>query len=152
MTPPEPNNTNDSMTDIFTQRTQILQTKLGILSVQVMERLKLRAVNLSSIIEAEEDISNRILRREDYEEDSPALDSLRQQRHFILQDQRSQNVDCWRDLSHTIRDLLSTWEDLEQSKIRDQLLAPSPTSPTLSQAQYYNIKPATHQNSDHYYQ
>lgn len=152
MTPPEPNKTNDSMTDIFTQRTQILQTKLGILSVQVMERLKLRAVNLSSIIEAEEDISNRILRREDYEGDSPALDSLRQQRHFILQDQRSQSVDCWRDLSHTLRDLMSTWEDLEQSKIRDQLLAPAPSSLPASPEQNYNIKPDPHQNSDHYYQ
>ena len=115
------------MADLLTQRSQILQTKLGVLSVQVLERLKLRSANLAAILDEEQELANRILNREALDVNSPSLDGLRQQKHFILQEKRSQDVDCWRDLSHTLRDLLSTWEDLEQSKIRDKLLQDNTT-------------------------
>lgn len=120
--PHPPEQSTDPISELFSQRSKILQTKLGILSAQVIERLTIRANNLNSLIEEESELSNRILNREHRDASSHNLDNLRQQKHFILQEKRSQDVECWRDLSHTLRDLLRTWEELEQSKVRDQLL------------------------------
>lgn len=125
-----------NISEAFSQRSQILQTKLGILAAQVLDRLRLQSENLSSILEQEQELADRILNRSHYEEGSPALDQLRQQRGFLKQEQRNQKVDSWRDLSHVIRDLLSTWEDLEQTKTRDRLLSdPTPINPPPSDQQ-----------------
>ena len=116
------------LVDAFSQRSQILQTKLGILAAQVLERMKIRSENLGAILDQEQELADRIMNREGIAEGSPDLDQLRQQRGFLMQEKRSQSVDCWRDLTHVIRDLLNTWEDLEQTKTRDKLLADTSSS------------------------
>ena len=114
------------------QRSRLMQTKLDALSVQIIERLRIRAKNLERILDEELDVSNQLIsfeRLTHSRPDSPfALEGLLQSKRFELgKERRSQDVECWRDLMQIMRDFLNTWESLQLTRTREQILyAPQP--------------------------
>jgi hypothetical protein len=116
---------------LLSQRTQILGTKLEVVAGQIVERIRLRKANLEALVAEEVEVDTELMRFETnlYARANSHLVSTFQNRRFdIGREKRLQDVECWRDLVHVIREFLQIWEDLQQSRVRDQLLYGPPTS------------------------
>lgn len=133
--PPDPQQTPDQTAGneiqrLLSQRSQILETKLEVIAGQIVERLRLRKLNLEALVTEEVEVDTELMwfQNNFYARANSHLVSTFQNRRFdIGREKRLQNVETWRDLVHVLREFLQIWEDLQQSKVRDQLLYTPPS-------------------------
>lgn len=115
------------MDSIISQRSRILKTKLDVLSVQIVERLRIRARNLEAVLSDDVEIGNQLLGLQGQKRQPPyttfTLEPMLHQKRFDLGKERRQiDVECWRDLTQIMREFLASWEGFELSRTREQVL------------------------------
>lgn len=95
--------------------------KLDIHTAQILERLVIRAKTLESLVKEDLHVSSRLANIKD--NGSFELESVLEKRLFEIEKERNlENVQCWRDLTHVMRDFISVLEALEQARARENLL------------------------------
>ncbi len=113
------------MADLFlTQRSAIQKLKLDVHVAQILERVAIRKKSLESLLNEELEVSSKKLnispRPGSYELESELERRLRE----IDKERRMEDVSCFRDLTHVMRDFLSVLEALEAAKARERILMP----------------------------
>ena len=138
-------------------RSEILQTRLSVSAVQIIERLKIRAKNLDKLLDEEIEIDNRLIPIESQSGNSRSdfmgLENLLLGKRFdISQERRKQDVECWRDLVNVMRDFLKTWEDLSGLEAKQRFMN---SIPKVDAVENYSASPITYHNdtkqNDPYY-
>jgi hypothetical protein len=116
----------DALDDLIGQKTRILNTKLEVLVLEIVERLRLRSHNIERL-------------NADRYGATLMLSKLSAQANYHLRDhgdkrvfyevifnlereRREQDVECWRDIVEVMRDLLAVWEAHEQAKAKAMFL------------------------------
>ena len=128
------NHTDSSIDQLLRQKSWILKTKLEVWAYEIVERLRLRALNLRLIDEGKTKLSEALqqipieltfralglpLVPVDVLERGPEDRRSLYQRMFDLEkEEREQEVECWRDIVDVLRDLLVVWEAHEQAKAK----------------------------------
>lgn len=115
-----------SLEDMFiTQRSAIQKLKLDVHVAQILERVLIRKKSLEALLDEELEVSSKKLNLEhrpgSYEIEAGLEHRLRE----INKERRLEDVNCWRDLTHVMRDFLSVMEALEAAKARERILIPS---------------------------
>jgi len=114
------------MADLFlSQRSAIQKLKLDVHVAQILERVAIRKKSLESLLNEELEVSSKKAnispRPGSYELESELERRLRE----IDKERRMEDVSCFRDLTHVMRDFLSVLEALEAAKDRERILMPS---------------------------
>lgn len=104
-------------TDIFSQKKEILGSKLEVLAQAIYERLRLSKSNLDELQKEEISLDSEIMNVDPLLESKERL-GLKSALAGINREQRSEPVECWRDVTSIMRDFLHVWEDYQKSKTR----------------------------------
>ena len=104
-------------TDIFSQKKEILGSKLEVLAQAIYERLRLSKSNLEKLQKEEVSLDSEIMNVDPLLESKERL-GLKNALAGINKEQRSEPVECWRDVTNIMRDFLHVWEDYQKSKAR----------------------------------
>jgi len=121
------------MKALLENRTELTETRLEVTAVQIIERLRIRADNLKQLAKEETAFDNRLLQLSDLpcgrSRDIMGLESqLEQGNSQVRSAQRRENVECWRDLVHVMRDFLNAWEGLSRNEAKNRFLEALPDS------------------------
>jgi len=114
------------MENLFEQKTRIVHTKLEMLASEIFERMRIRTLNLGKI-ERDKDCFYEMLRQLDRQANYH-LREHQDKRVFyevlfkVKQEERQQDVECWRDIVLVMRDFLYAWEVREQMQARAMFL------------------------------
>jgi hypothetical protein len=118
---------NDSaLEDLLHQKSGLQAKKLEILAAELRWRLHLAAQNLYTLGRDRAVVIGMIdrltvdanYRLRDHQEKAPLYRRL----FDIETEERTQQVDCWRDVANVMRDFLGTWEAHEQARARAMFL------------------------------
>lgn len=111
-----------SLEHMLVGKQEILQTKLDVLVVSVQQRFKIRNQNLNSIEEDKLKTTNQLLyfhpRYGAGVQGQSMTPTLYRQYMELNQSIRREESDCWRDVMFVMRDLLQTWDSLQEAKNR----------------------------------
>ncbi len=96
-------------------------------AVEIVERFRIRAKNLESILADDLALGNKLYKIPQHVKtnfsETFALENIIHQQQFDLHKQeRSEDVECWRDMTRVMESFLTTFESLEQSKARGKFL------------------------------
>jgi hypothetical protein len=113
------------MADLFLmQRSTIQKLKLDVHVAQILERVAIRKKSLESLLSEELEVDSKKMnignRPGAYELES----ELERRLSEIEKERRMEDVGCFRDLTHVMRDFLSVLEALEAAKARERILMP----------------------------
>lgn len=113
--------------NLFEQKRRIVHTKLEILASEIFERMRIRTLNLTRLEKDKLDLYQMLTRL-----DRQANYHLREHQdkrvfYEVLfkfkQEERQQDVECWRDIVLVMRDFLYAWEVREQMQARAMFLS-----------------------------
>ena len=136
-------------------KTELAESRLAVTAVQIMERLRIRAKNLKELMDEELSIDNKLLKfqassggfnREMFNKEIMGLEAQLEQRNSNVQSaQRREDVECWRDLTHVMRDFLNAWEGFSRNEAKNRFISalPQPASPGLDSVPFVN-RPAAY--------
>lgn len=111
---------NDFLDDFIHRRARILNTKLQVILSEILDRFRLKTLNMRSLERDEENVSEMI---HPYHINSQQEKSSFYERLLdIHKERREQEVNCWSDLVPVVRDLLNTWDAHQQTQSRAILL------------------------------
>lgn len=113
---------DSALEDLLHQKSHILSKKLEILGAEMWWRLHIASRNLTSLEEDKSKVQDMLSQPDvaanyqlrEHQEKRVLYQSLFQ----IETEQRSQQVECWRDVVNVMRDFLAVWEAHEQSRAR----------------------------------
>lgn len=108
--------------NLFGQKRRIVHTKLEVLASEIFERIRIRTVNLGKIGKDKLDLYEMLIKvdhlanygRRDHQEKRVFYELL----FKVKQEERQQDVECWRDIVLVMRDFLYAWEVREQMQAR----------------------------------
>lgn len=109
-------------------RTELTETRLAVTATQIIERLRLRAGNLQDLLEEELAIDSKMMQADRAGFGTMGLDSLEQRMSQVKSAQRRENTECWRDLTHVMRDFLNAWEGFSRNAAKCRFLESLPAS------------------------
>ena len=119
-------NYGELMEDLFmTQRSAIQKLKLDVHVAQILERVAIRKKTLESLLDEELKVSSKKLNIENRPGSFELESDLEKRLSEIERERRMEDVSCFRDLTHVMRDFLSVLEALEAAKARERILMPS---------------------------
>ena len=111
---------NDVLDNFIHRRARILNTKLQVITFEILERFRLKALNMRNLEKDESIVSDLI---HPYHINSQQEKSAFYERLLdIHKERREQEVNCWCDLVPVVRDLLNTWDAHQQTQSRAILL------------------------------
>jgi len=111
-------------------RTELAETRLAVTATQIVERLRLRASNLQDLLKEELAVDSKMRQASRAGIGTMGLDSLEQLMSRIKSDQRRENLECWRDMTHVMRDFLNAWEGFSRSEAKNRFLEALPKNNT----------------------
>jgi hypothetical protein len=123
-------------------RTELAETRLAVTATQIIERLRLRAGNLQELLSEELSVDSKMLQASRAGLGAMGLDSLEQRMSQIKSAQRRENTECWRDLTHVMRDFLNAWEGFSRNEAKGRFLESLPASKMP--------QPSSTYHNDHY--
>ena len=134
---------------ILDGRTELAETRLAVTAVQIIERLRIRARNLKQLLDEELSIDNKLLGIQGqfppgFNKDLFGVEAQLGQRVSQVQGaQRSEDVECWRDLTNVMRDFLNAWDGFSRNEARNRFLSdlPQQASPNFSVVSSANSPP-----------
>src|SRR5262245_37950156 len=108
--------------DLFADKRRISRTKLEMFAAEIFERLRLRTVNLGRLDRARTDLYAMLhnldrqarYRMREHQEKRVLYELL----FKAKQEERLQDVECWRDIVLVMRDFLNAWDAHEQMQAR----------------------------------
>ena len=112
--------------NLFEQKRRIVHTKLEVLASEVFERMRVRTLNLGKIGHDKDRLYKMLVdldRQANYH-----LREHQDKRVFyevlfkVKQEERQEDVECWRDIVLVMRDFLYAWEVREQMQARAMFL------------------------------
>ena len=107
---------------ILSGRTELAEARLAVTAVQIIERLCIRAKNLQQLLDEELSLDNKLLQIQGqfpfgFNKDLFGIETQLDQRISQVQGaQRSEDVECWRDLTNVMRDFLNAWEGFSRNE------------------------------------
>jgi len=112
--------------NLFEQRRRIVHTKLEVLASEIFERMRIRTVNLGKTEHDKDRLYEmlRLLERQanyhlrEHQDKRVLYEVL----FKVKQEERQQDVECWRDIVLVMRDFLYAWEVREQMQARAMFL------------------------------
>jgi len=111
--------------DLFiTQRAAIQKLKLDIHVAQILERVAIRKKSLESLLNEELEVSTKKANIGNRPGAYQLESELERRLWEIEKERRFEDVNCFRDLTHVMRDFLSVLEALEAAKARERILMP----------------------------
>ena len=118
---------------LVSNRRKILEVKLAVLLAASKKRFAIREANLESLLDDELTVRNQQLATPRYVvsdgRNYPINQSGPEQRILDIERQRREEESgCWRDIIPVMRDVLTTWEALEQARARAMFLASYPNT------------------------
>jgi len=130
-----------ALESLLNGRTELAETRLAVTAVQIVERLRIRAKNLRQLMDEELFIDNKLLQVQGMvpvrpysigrDHDFMGLEAQLEQRNSQIQNaQRREDVECWRDLTHVMRDFLNAWEGFSRNVAKSRFMAVLPSSNT----------------------
>lgn len=130
-----------ALESLLTGRTELAETRLAVTAVQIVERLRIRAKNLRQLMDEELFIDNKLLRVQGSiqgrhysfgsDQGFMGLETQLEQRNSQVQSaQRREDVECWRDLTHVMRDFLNAWDGFSRNAAKNRFLEALPASNT----------------------
>lgn len=144
---PQPNAALDAM---MSGRSEIAETRLAVTAVQIVERLKIRSSHLNALLEEELDVDTQLIQlrsRPALSSEMMGLESMLRQKQFqIKSDRRREDNECWRDLTHVMRDLLNAWEGFSRNEAKNRFLNTLPAKQAPEAHRTYTPMPAHYQN------
>ena len=113
--------------DILRSRTETLQKKLGMLLTALNGRLALHDKTLEAVNEAHWQTKALV---KDWEKGKhyglhipqQQLDQATQRLERLEAELRNRDIESWRDVMGTIRDIIATWEELQGALAREAIL------------------------------
>lgn len=119
----------NSLQSLLDGRTEIAETRLAVVAVQLVERLRIRSAHLDDLLREELDVDTQLLQLENARvDDMMGLESMLRQKQFQIQsDRRREDSECWRDLTHVIRDLLNAWESVSRVEAKNRFMQSLPS-------------------------
>jgi hypothetical protein len=143
---------NPAIQAMMEGRSEIAETRLAVTATQIVERMQLRSVHLKELLDEELEVDSKVQQTENVSSgDFMGLESaLTQQSTRIRSDRRRENTECWRDLSHVMRDFLNAWEGFTRNEAKNRFLSalPKTSSPQGTVPNTYNHDT----NNNHYNQ
>jgi hypothetical protein len=120
--PPQEESPADEIENLFGQKRQTIQTKLEVLASEIFERMRIRTLNLSRLQENRIDLY-KMLSQLDRQANYHLRDHAEKRVFYELlfkvkQEERQEDVECWRDIVMVMRDFLPVWEVREQVRAR----------------------------------
>jgi hypothetical protein len=113
---------DDSLDDLIHQKSAILGRKLDILAAEIWWRLHISARNLAALADDKallQDMLNRLDLAANYHRREHQEKGILYRKLFDLEtEQRTERVECWRDVVMVMRDFLEVWEAHEQARAR----------------------------------
>jgi hypothetical protein len=152
-----------ALESLLNGRTELAETRLSVTAVQIIERLRIRAKNLKQLVDEELSIDNKLLKIqgqfsagsnwEVFNQDFMGIEAQLEQRNSNVQSaQRREDVECWRDLTHVMRDFLNAWDGFSRNAAKNRFISalPQPPSPGLNSVPSVNQPAAysTHHNDN----
>jgi len=113
---------DDALDDLINQKTRILNTKLEVLVLEIVERLRLRSHNIERL-DTDGYRATLMLSKLSTQADYHVRDHGDKRVFYELifnleRERREEDVECWRDIVNVMRDLLGVWEAHEQAKAK----------------------------------
>ena len=117
-----PQHSAGDIDDLFSDKRRISRTKLEVFASEIFERLRLRTVNLSRLERDRADLYAMVqnldrqarYRMREHQEKRVLYELL----FKAKQEERLQDVECWRDVVLVMRDFLNAWDAHEQMQAR----------------------------------
>lgn len=139
-----PSSTDPALEAILSGRSEILQTRLSVAAVQIVERLRIHSHNLERILEEELKVGSQLIPFEKkYLGQAPDMMGLENlllgKQSELSKERRQQDVECWRDLIQVMRDLMGAWEGWSGQQAKQRFLNSIP-KPADQAGQSYSIK------------
>ena len=145
-----------ALESLLTGRTELAETRLAVTAVQIVERMRIRAKNLRQLMDEELFIDNKLLQVQGqfstrqysigHNHELMGLEAQLEQRNSQIQRaQRGEDIECWRDLTHVMRDFLNAWEGFSRNAAKNRFLEALPSSNAKQQARL-NFSPAPAEN------
>ena len=112
-----------SIDRLVSQRHDLLNSKFDVYAALIQKRLQNRESILDQLLQTELQLGNkRTGQQQSLDRSENSFDDLEQAILQVQAEAREEERICWRDLVPVIRDLLTTWEALEQAKSRATFL------------------------------
>jgi hypothetical protein len=117
----------DSLEKLLQNKSSRLQTHLEVISTEIHHRFQIRDRNLGRIEVDKLAVTNLLLHFDpNYGVGvarDPGLNSSLYRGYFDLnRELRQQEVDCWRDVAHVMREFLVAWDSYQEAKSRASFL------------------------------
>ncbi|MCX6896019.1 MAG: hypothetical protein NTZ16_11080 [Verrucomicrobia bacterium] len=123
---PNPTPEDDNLNQLLNSKSGVLRTKLETLAAEIQTRFAIWNHNLDRLNQDQSNIQNQLqhsTRLARYHLRDPKDVSQWQNSGLKLgEQQRNEDVLCWRDVVMVMRDFLETWEVHEQAKNRSIFL------------------------------
>ena len=120
-----------SIDALVSNRRQILEVKMAVLLAASAKRFAIRKAILESLQEDELSLRNLALTSPGAPTVPPS--PIDQGLLAIEQQRRDEEASCWRDIIPIMRDVLTTWEALEQTRARAVFLSSYPSWPASNE-------------------
>lgn len=122
---------NSALKAMLDGRSELAETRLSATAAQIIERLRIRANHLQQLMDEELELDSRLtgINRSSAagSSDMMNLESLiKQQQSQNQSAKRREEVECWRDLTHVIRELLNAWEGFSRNQAKNRFLSALP--------------------------
>lgn len=137
---------NPALKTMLENRQDLAETRLAVTATQIVERLLIRSRHLKQLMAEELEVDSKLLQIHEVpgrgSVDMLGLESqLEQQSSQIRSAQRREDVECWRDLTHVMRDFLNAWEGFSRNEAKNRFLSALPDSKPQATALYHNDRP-----------
>lgn len=122
---------NSALKALLDGRSELAETRLSATAAQIVDRLRIRANHLQQLLDEELDLDSRLygIKRSSSagSSDMMNLESLITQQQSQNQSaRRREETECWRDLTHVIRELLNAWEGFSRNQAKNRFLSALP--------------------------
>ena len=149
----KPSNTSapSALESMMSGKTELAEDRLDVAAVQIMERLRIRSENLKELLNDELSVESKLTQLDRANIDrglgTMGLEiQLKEQADRIRGAKRRETIECWRDLTHVMRDFLNAWEGFSKNQARNRFLSalpqpskkPSSPTPYSIQNDHYN--------------
>lgn len=126
---------NSALKALLDGRGELAETRLSATAAQIIERLRIRGNHLQQLMDEELELDSRLygVSRSSSagSSDMMNLESLIKQQQTQNQSaKRREEVECWRDLTHVIRELLNAWEGFSRNQAKNRFLSALPNGGT----------------------
>ena len=132
-----PNDTPQSaqsaaLKSLLNGRSELAETRLSVTAIQIVDRLRIRSTHLQELMAEELAIDSKLLQLQESPGrniDLLGLESQLEQKSSQVQSaRRREDTECWRDLTHVMRDFLNAWEGFSRNEAKNRFLSALPDS------------------------